>query len=119
MYSTIVLHANLQYAEIPVSEIPEVVNHSYIPVLKALLETPKVEVVLNFSGVRRDLTRFFEKDWTEKRFETTQSFNFPNIEAAVAAYRSREKVKPLTGEPEEGGWQARRRWPGLKPKRCY
>ena len=55
MYSTIVLHANLQYAEIPVSEIPEVINHSYIPVLKALLETPKVEVVLNFSGVTLEI----------------------------------------------------------------
>ncbi len=55
VYSTIVLHANLQYAEIPVSEIPKVVKHSYLPVISTLLEMPKVEVVLNFTGVTLEI----------------------------------------------------------------
>ncbi|MHA1515991.1 MAG: hydrolase, partial [Candidatus Heimdallarchaeaceae archaeon] len=57
MYSTIVLHANLQYAEIPISEIPQVVNLSYIPVLSTLLEIPKIEVVLNFTGVTLEILK--------------------------------------------------------------
>ena len=55
VYSTIVLHANLQYAEIPVSEIPKVVKNSYVPVISALLEMPKIEVVLNFTGVTLEI----------------------------------------------------------------
>ena len=55
MYSTIVLHANLQYAEIPKDEIPKVVEYSYIPVLSALLEIPKIKVVLNFTGVTLEI----------------------------------------------------------------
>jgi len=55
VYSTIILHANLQYAEIPVDEIPNVVNQSYIPVLTSLLEIPKLEVVLNFTGVTLEI----------------------------------------------------------------
>ena len=55
VYSTIVLHANLQYAEIPVSEIPKVVRNSYIPVISTLLEMPKVEIVLNFTGVTLEI----------------------------------------------------------------
>ena len=55
MYSTIVFHANLQYAEIPVDEIPKVIEHSYIPVLSTLLDIPKVEVVLNFTGVTLEI----------------------------------------------------------------
>lgn len=55
VYSTIILHANLQYAEIPVSEIPKVVKHSYVPVISALLEMPKIEVVLNFTGVTLEI----------------------------------------------------------------
>jgi high affinity sulfate transporter 1 len=62
-------------------------------------------IVLNFSGTRRDLTRFFRKDWTEKRFKDTRAFNFPNIEAAVEAFRSREEAIPPTGDSQkkEGG----------------
>ncbi|MHA1686951.1 MAG: hypothetical protein ACTSYD_11205 [Candidatus Heimdallarchaeaceae archaeon] len=55
MYSTIVFHANLQYAEISVDEIPSVISQSYIPVLQTLLDLPKVEVVLNFTGVTLDI----------------------------------------------------------------
>ncbi|MBY9000282.1 MAG: polysaccharide deacetylase family protein [Candidatus Heimdallarchaeota archaeon] len=55
MYSTIILHANLQYAEIPVDEIPKVVEQSYIPVLTLLLDIPDVEVVLNFTGVTLEI----------------------------------------------------------------
>ncbi len=55
MYSTIILHANLQYAEIPVDEIPNVVEQSYIPVLSLLLEIPDIAVVLNFTGVTLEI----------------------------------------------------------------
>lgn len=55
MHSTIVLHANLQYAEIPKDNIPQVIESSYIPVLKTLLEIPKAHVVLNFSGVTLEI----------------------------------------------------------------
>ena len=55
VYSTIVLHANLQYAEIPKDEIPKVVEYSYIPVLTTLLEIPKIKVVLNFTGVTLEI----------------------------------------------------------------
>ncbi len=55
VYSTVILHANLQYAEIPIEEIPNVVNQSYIPVLTSLLEIPKIEVVLNFTGVTLEI----------------------------------------------------------------
>lgn len=57
MYTTIVLHANLQYAEIPISEIPQVVKLSYIPVLSTLLDIPKIEVVLNFTGVTLEILK--------------------------------------------------------------
>lgn len=55
MYSTIVLHANLQYAEIAVDAIPNVITQSYIPVLESLLDLPDVEVVLNFTGFTLDI----------------------------------------------------------------
>jgi predicted glycosyl hydrolase (DUF1957 family) len=55
VYSTVIFHANLQYAEIPVEEIPNVVQQSYIPVLTTLLEIPKIEVVLNFTGVTLEI----------------------------------------------------------------
>ena len=55
MHSTIVLHANLQYAEIPIDEIPNVIERSYLPVLKTLLEIPKAQIVLNFTGVTLEI----------------------------------------------------------------
>ena len=55
VYSTIILHANLQYAEIPISEIPKVVKNSYLPVISTLLEIPKVEIVFNFTGVTLEI----------------------------------------------------------------
>jgi len=54
-------------------------------------------IVLNFAGVRRDLTRFFEEEWTKKRFEGTESFNFPSVEAAVSAFQSRPTARPAEG----------------------
>ena len=45
----------MQYAEIPVDEIPKVVEQSYIPVLSLLLEIPDIEVVLNFTGVTLEI----------------------------------------------------------------
>ena len=55
MYSTVIFHANLQYAEIPVDEIPKVIEQSYIPVLEILLDIPNIEVVLNFTGVTLEI----------------------------------------------------------------
>jgi MFS superfamily sulfate permease-like transporter len=54
-------------------------------------------IVLNFSGTRRDLTRFFEAEWTQARFKHTESFNFPTVDAAVAAFRARGAATPATG----------------------
>ncbi len=48
--TTLLLHANILYAEIPFKNIPLVVKNSYIPVLKIILKNPEIKVVLNFSG---------------------------------------------------------------------
>lgn len=48
--SSILLHANMLYAEIPFSKLPTIVNNSYGPVLEAILGIPGARVVLNFSG---------------------------------------------------------------------
>ena len=79
MYSTIVLHANLQYAEIPKDEIPKVVEYSYIPVLSTLLEIPKIKVVLNFTGVTLEILhnsypeviKLLKKGIEKEKFELT------------------------------------------------
>jgi len=55
VYATIVLHANLQYAEIPKAEIPNVVQQSYIPVLTELIDKPNTNIVLNFTGVTLEI----------------------------------------------------------------
>ena len=55
VYGTLILHANLQYAEIPKSEIPNVVNRSYIPVISELIDKPKVQVAFNFTGVTLEI----------------------------------------------------------------
>lgn len=55
VYGTLILHANLQYAEIPKSEIPNVVNNSYIPVISELIDKPKVQVAFNFTGVTLEI----------------------------------------------------------------
>ena len=49
-------------------------------------------IVLNFAGLRRDLTRFFQAEWTKKLFAGTESFNFPTIDAAVTAFRKRRSA---------------------------
>ena len=48
--TTILLHANILYAEIPFKNIPQIVENSYIPVLKGILKYPEIKIVLNFSG---------------------------------------------------------------------
>ena len=53
--TTVVLHANLLYAEIPLSDIPRLVDDSYLPILETILENPEVRVVLNFSGFSLEL----------------------------------------------------------------
>jgi len=53
--TTVVLHANLLYAEIALSDIPRLVDDSYLPVLETILENPDVRVVLNFSGFSLEL----------------------------------------------------------------
>ncbi len=57
MYSTILLHANLQYAEIPKEEISKVVERSYLPVLESLVNYPSVAVTLNFTGVTLEILK--------------------------------------------------------------
>lgn len=53
--TAILLHANLLYAEIPFSKIPEVVNKSYLPVLRMLEENPNFKVILNWTGFTLDV----------------------------------------------------------------
>ncbi len=55
VYSTIILHANLQYAEIPKEDIPRVVENSYIPVLQGILQQPSLKAALNFTGVSLEI----------------------------------------------------------------
>ncbi len=47
-------------------------------------------ITLNFAGVRRDLTTFFKSAWAKQRGETERRFNFPDIDAAVAAFRAHQ-----------------------------
>jgi alpha-amylase/alpha-mannosidase (GH57 family) len=53
--TAILLHANLLYAEIPFSKIPDVVNRSYLPVLRMLKENPSFRVILNWTGFTLDV----------------------------------------------------------------
>ena len=55
MKATLLLHANLLYAEIPFSQIPRVVDRSYIPVLEAINRTDGIRIVLDFSGFTLEL----------------------------------------------------------------
>ncbi|HEQ71377.1 MAG TPA: hypothetical protein ENN69_02720, partial [Spirochaetia bacterium] len=48
-------HGNLLYAEYPLARIPEMVEKSYLPMLKALYDAPAVKAVLNFSGFTLEL----------------------------------------------------------------
>lgn len=62
LLTTIILHGNLQYAEIHPKEIPSVIEKSYKPVLTGLLSLPKGKVILNFTGVTLEL---LQKDYPE------------------------------------------------------
>ena len=53
--TTLLLHANLLYAEFPFSEIPNVIDKSYLPVLEMLEKNPAYRLVLNFSGFTLDV----------------------------------------------------------------
>ena len=48
--TSLLLHANLLYAEFPFSEIPNVVDKSYLPVLEMLESNPQYKVILNWTG---------------------------------------------------------------------
>jgi predicted glycosyl hydrolase (DUF1957 family) len=48
--TSLLLHANILYAEIPFANIPQVVENSYLPVLKAILNNQKLKLILNLSG---------------------------------------------------------------------
>jgi len=53
--TTLLLHANLLYAEIPFSEIPNIVDKSYLPVLEMLEKNPAYKVTLNWTGFTLDV----------------------------------------------------------------
>ncbi len=59
---SLILHANLQYAEIPPTEIPKVIKESYLPTLKGLLKIPKSRIAFNFTGVTLEI---LEKEYPE------------------------------------------------------
>ncbi len=48
--TSMLLHANLLYAEFPFSEIPNVIDRSYFPVLEMLEKNPAYKVILNWTG---------------------------------------------------------------------
>lgn len=60
--TTLLLHANILYAEIPFKNIPMVVENSYIPVLKVLLKDPGIKAALNFSGFTLEVLNGEHKD---------------------------------------------------------
>lgn len=62
LLTSIILHANLQYAEIHPKDIPSVIEKSYKPVLTGLLSLPRGKVILNFTGVTLEL---LQKDYPE------------------------------------------------------
>jgi hypothetical protein len=53
--TTLLLHANLLYAEFPFAEIPNVVDKSYLPVLEMLEKNPQYKIVLNVTGFTLDV----------------------------------------------------------------
>jgi hypothetical protein len=53
--TSLLLHANLLYAEFPFSEIPNVVDRSYLPVLEMLEANPSYKVILNWTGFTLDV----------------------------------------------------------------
>ena len=53
--TTLLLHANLLYAEFPFAEIPNVVDRSYLPVLEMLEKNPQYKIVLNVTGFTLDV----------------------------------------------------------------
>jgi len=59
---SLVLHANLQYAEIPPKEIPRVIKESYLPTLKGLLKIPRSRIAFNVTGVTLEI---LEKEYPE------------------------------------------------------
>ncbi len=60
--TTLLLHANILYAEIPFKNIPKVVENSYIPVINVFLKKPEIKVVLNFSGFTLEVLNGEHKD---------------------------------------------------------
>lgn len=56
----LLIHANLQYAEIPSSEIENIVKKSYLPTLDLFIENPGVKTVIDFSGYTLEI---LEKDY--------------------------------------------------------
>ena len=50
LYTTMLLHANILYAEFPFSSVPSMVGKSYVPVFKAILGNERIKVILNLSG---------------------------------------------------------------------
>lgn len=53
--TTLLLHANLLYAEFPFAEIPNVIDRSYLPVLEMLEKNPHYKIVLNVTGFTLDV----------------------------------------------------------------
>lgn len=60
--TTIIIHGNLQYAEIDPKFIPKVIEKSYRPVLNGFLSLRRGKVLLNFTGVTLEI---LAKDFPE------------------------------------------------------
>jgi hypothetical protein len=62
--TTVVLHVNLLYAE-----IPRLVDDSYLPILETILENPEVRVVLNFFDFSLELLAGKHPERVPRRLE--------------------------------------------------
>ena len=77
------VHANLQYAEIPSSQIKDVVDKSYIPALDIFINYPKVKVVMDFSGVTLEI---LAKDYPQVVERLRKLISSGNVELCGSTY---------------------------------
>jgi alpha-amylase/alpha-mannosidase (GH57 family) len=77
------MHANLQYAEIPFSDKPQVVEKSYIPALEIFLRHPEVKAVMDFSGVTLEI---LARDYPHAIDYLRQLIKLGNVEICGGTY---------------------------------
>lgn len=81
----LLLHGNLQYAEIPDSEIKNIIKKSYMPTLDLLLDNPKIKSIMDFSGVTLEI---LAKDYPEVIKKIRKLIEAGNVELLGSTYAS-------------------------------